>query len=1188
VLSAQAVSDSDAGCAESDGADRLVPHDVAKAPADSLAPMSDFLEAVRERVVVFDGATGTNLQLRELSADDFGGPALEGCNEVLVDTRPDVVADLHRAFFEVGVDVVETDTFGAFPTVLAEYGLAHRARELNVKAARIAREVASGYGGWVAGSIGPGTKFPSLGHIRFAALRDAYEVQARGLVEGGADLLIIETVFDLLQAKAAVIASRRAMAAVGRPVPLQVQVTMELTGRMLPGTEIGAAATALLALRPDVLGLNCATGPREMSEHLRHLSRHCPVPVSCLPNAGLPSVVDGRMHYDLTPEELADHHARFITEFGVSVVGGCCGTTPEHLRRVVERCRDLTPASRDPRPEPGVASLYSHVPFDQTPSFLVVGERTNAKGSKKFDQAMLSDDWETCVRMAQEQVREGAHVLDVCVDEVGRDGRADMDEIASRFATQVTVPLVLDSTEPPVMEAGLQWIGGKAVLNSANLEEGDDKGRRFDRVMSLAREYGTAVICLLIDEVGQARDVEWKLRVAHRIHDLATSRYGLEPTDLIFDALTFPLSTGDEDLRRDGMATIEAIRRIKAELPGVSTVLGVSNVSFGLKPAARHVLNSVFLHECRQAGLDAAIVHAARIMPLNRIEERHRQVCLDLIYDRRADGYDPLQELLALFADVSSAALEKEDRSGWPVAERLKHRIIDGDRDGLEADLDEALASKGALDIVNDDLLAGMKVVGELFGSGQMQLPFVLQSAETMKAAVRHLEPHMEKADQGGKGRLVLATVKGDVHDIGKNLVDIILTNNGYEVHNLGIKVPITEMIDKAAEVGADALGMSGLLVKSTLIMRDNLVELNDRGLAHLPVLLGGAALTRNYVERDLREVYEGRVFYGKDAFEGLRTMDRLMELKRTGEDDPAFGRAPGGRQLPPRAPRPEVDPSLVPPRSPEAATDNPVFVPPFLGSRVVKGVSLDEVAGYLNETALFRTQWGFRPKKGAETDEEFKARVRPVLREQLAVAKASGVLVPQVVYGYFAANGDGDEVVVWKDESRTGEWMRFRFPRQREEPWLCIADFFRPVDSGELDYAAFHIVTMGPEVSEEAARLKAADRYQDYLFLHGLGVEMTEALAEHWHRRIREEWGFADEDGPTLQGLFRQQYRGGRYSWGYPACPDLEDNAKVAELLGAERIGIEVGEDTGFQYHPEQTTSAIVCHHPRAKYFIA
>ncbi|MBW3645328.1 MAG: methionine synthase [Actinobacteria bacterium] len=1153
----------------------------------------DFLGAARERVVVFDGGGGTNLQLRELGPDDFGGPALEGCNEILVATRPDVVAELHASFFEVGCDVVETNTFGAFAVPLSEYGIADRAEELNETAARLARSVAADFSTpdrprWVAGSIGPGTKFPSLGNIRFAELRDAYEVQARGLLTGGVDLLLIETVFDLLQAKAAIVACRRAMAAAGRTVPLQVQVTVELTGRMLPGTEIAAALTALDPMRPDVLGVNCATGPAEMHEHLRHLSAAARMPLSCLPNAGLPSVVDGKMHYDLSPDQLAEYHHRFVTELGVSVVGGCCGTTPAHLRAVVERCAGLTPAPRSPVHEPGAASIYTAVPFRQETSFLVVGERTNANGSRKFRQAMLDDDWETCVAMAKDQVKEGAHVLDVCVDYTGEDGVADMEEIAQRFATQSAQPLMLDSTEPEVIETGLQWIGGRPVLNSVNLEDGDAPGTRLDRFLSLAREYGAAVVCTCIDTEGQARTADWKLRAARAIHDLAVERYGLEPSDLLFDPLALPLSTGMEESRRDGIETIEGIRRIKAELPGVSTILGLSNVSFGLNPAARHVLNSMFLHECLDAGLDAAIVHAGRIMPLNKIDERVQEICLDLIYDRRRPGYDPLQELLGAFEGVTSAAVEKEDRSDWPVGERLKARIIDGDRDGLDAELEEALSGKSALAIVNDDLLAGMKVVGELFGSGQMQLPFVLQSAETMKRAVAWLEPHMEKADQGGKGRVVLATVKGDVHDIGKNLVDIILTNNGYEVFNLGIKVSITDMVAKALEVEADAIGMSGLLVKSTLIMRENLEELNAQGLDRIPVLLGGAALTRSYVERDLREVYEGRLFYGKDAFEGLRTLDRLNELKRTGADDPDFGRAPGGRVLPPRRSQRTPDPDVeVPPRSPEVAIDNEVFKPPFLGSRVVKGISLDEIAAYVNETALFRNQWGYRPEKG-ESDEVFKDRIRPVLREQLAEAKASGILLPQVVYGFFPANGDGNDVVIWTDDSRTTEWGRFSFPRQHEDPFLCIADFFRPLDSGEADYAAFHIVTMGGAVSEAAGRLFAEDEYSKYLLLHGLGVEMAEALAEYWHRRIREEWGFADEDGPTLKGLFRQQYRGSRYSWGYPACPDLEDNVTVWNLLEGERIGLVVSEETGYQYQPEQTTSAIICHHPRAKYFIA
>ncbi|MBA2327128.1 MAG: dihydropteroate synthase, partial [Actinobacteria bacterium] len=792
------------------------------------------------------------------------------------------------------------------------------------------------------------------------------------------------------------------------------------------------------------------------------------------------------------------------------------------------------------------------------------------------------------VLMARDQVKEGAHILDVCVDYVGRDGTADMDEIAGRFATQAALPLVFDSTEPQVMEAGLQHSGGKAVLNSANLEDGEAEGSRLDRVFSLASDYGAAVICLAIDEEGQARDADWKLRVCRRIYDLATEKYGLDPTDLIFDMLTFPLGSGQEELRKDGIETMEAIRRVKAELPGSHTILGLSNVSFGLKPAIRHVLNSVFLHECRQAGLDAAIVHAARIVPLNKIDERAREVALDLIYDRRRDDYDPLTELMALFEGVEAGTVEKEDRSGWPVEERLKHRIIDGDREGLQADLDDQLQTREALSIINDVLLDGMKVVGDLFGAGEMQLPFVLQSAETMKAAVAHLEPHMEKVEGGGKGRLVIGTVKGDVHDIGKNLVDIILTNNGYEVHNLGIKVPLHDFVEKATEVEADVIGMSGLLVKSTLIMRENLQELNDQGLERIPVMLGGAALTRTYVERDLREVYNGRLFYGKDAFEGLSTMDALMVGLRDDSLDPEFGTTPVGRDLPTRKSQREAEAAAVevPARS-DVATDVKVFQPPFLDKRVAKGISLDEIAGYLNETALFRNQWQFRPDKTkTENDEEFKARIRPILRDELEKAKAEGWLVPAVSWGYFPVNSEGDDLIVWADDDRRTERLRFSFPRQKKDRFLCISDFFRSVESGDPDYAGFHVVTIGEQASERERALFAADKYQEYLLCHGLSVEMTEALAELWHLRIRQEWGFADEDGPTLTGLFRQQYRGSRYSWGYPACPDLDDQAKLDELLDLSSIGVKLTEE--FQLEPEQSTSAIIVPHPEAKYFIA
>jgi 5-methyltetrahydrofolate--homocysteine methyltransferase len=1145
--------------------------------------VTGYLDAVTSGVVILDGATGTNLQRRNLTVEDYGGPEFEGCVDLLSVTRPDVIEDLHRSFLDVGVDVVETNTFGAFAVPLAEYGIADRAYEIAAAGASLARGVvddyvrADGRTRFVAGSMGPGTKFATLGQVTFAELADAYETEARGLIDGGADLLIVETQYDLLGAKAGIEGARRAMRDAGVELPVQAQVTIELTGRMLAGTEIGAALTALEALGPDVIGLNCATGPAEMWEPLRHLSRHSKVPISAIPNAGLPRVVDGEMAYDLSPESLADHLGEFVSELGVGVVGGCCGTSPEHLAAVIEKVRPLEPATRSPVKVPSAASIYSQVPFDQDTSFLMIGERANTNGSKAFREALLANDLEDCVAIGQSQIREGAHMVDLCVDYVGRDGVADMSRLAAAFATDVAVPVVLDSTEPEVMEAGLERLGGRSVLNSANLEDGDGKGSRLDRVFRLARLHGAAVICLLIDEEGQARDLDWKMRVAHRLHDLAVGTYGLEASDLIFDALTFPLSTGGDDLRRDAMETLEAIKRINTELPGVRTVLGVSNVSFGLNPAARRVLNSVFLHEAVEAGLDAAIVHAGKIVPLNRIDQEQRLACLDLIYDRRAEGYDPLERVLELFSEVTATDTTVDPYEGLDVADRLARRIVDGDQANIVADLDLALADgKGPLEIINDHLLEGMRQVGVLFASGEMQLPFVLKSAETMKKSVAYLEPRMEKTETVRRGSVVLATVSGDVHDIGKNLVDIILSNNGYDVHNLGIKVGIAAMIDKYQETGADAIGMSGLLVKSTLIMKDNLEELGRRGMGDVPVMLGGAALTRNYVEADLRSGYAGPLYYGKDAFSGLDAMKRIV----AGEP------APGPATSRPRTGSP-VEVQGIPSRAPSVAGDNEVFRPPFLGSRVVKGINLDEVIEYVNRTALFRNQWQFRPESG-ETDAAFKDRLQATFREQLAQARAENLLVPQVVYGYYPANGDGEDLIIWEDETKQRELTRFSFPRQQEEPFYCISDFFRPVDSGDTDYAAFHIVTMGAAVSERTKELFDADRYQDYLLLHGLGVETAEALAEYWHHRVRTEWGFGEEDGPTLQGLFRQKYRGGRYSWGYPACPDLEDNQRVAELLDAGRLGIEVSAETGFQYQPEQTTSAIMCHHPQAKYFIA
>ncbi len=1154
--------------------------------------MSRYLEEINKRVLVFDGATGTNLQLLNLGADDFGGPHLEGLNEYLVLSKPQVIRELHASFFEVGSDVVETNTFGSFPIVLAEYNVPELTYDLNVTAARIAREVADSYATiskprFVAGSMGPGTKLPSLGQIDFDTLEEGYYSQALGLIDGGVDLFIVETVYDILGAKAAIVGAKRAMAKRGSHLPIQLQVTVELTGRMLPGTEIGAALVALRPLGIDVIGLNCATGPEEMGEHLRFLTQNSSIPVSAQPNAGLPSVVDGKMHYDLGPDQLASHQHRFVKDLGVGIVGGCCGTTPEHLAAVVEATKSLQVAKRTFDLSPSLSSLYSFTTIEQELSYFSIGERTNANGSKRFREAMLQGDFDTCVEMAKDQVKEGADSIDLCVDYTGADGVADMRELASRLASASTLPIVLDSTEANVIETGLKFIGGRALLNSINLEDGYEEGTRFDRFCLLAKKFGAAVVATCIDEEGQARTAEWKVRAARRISEIAQQNYGLTPGDIIFDPLVLPITTGMEESRRDGIETIEGIKRIKAELPGSFTVVGLSNVSFGLKPAARTVLNSVFLAECVRAGLDAAIVHPSKIIPLAKIPQEQVDVCLDLIYDRRTEEYDPLSALIELFEGVSDSKAVKEDLSLLPVGERLARRIIDGDKNNIIDDLEEALGDGySALDLINNHLLEGMKTVGELFGSGQMQLPFVLSSAETMKRAIAHLEPHMEKGSSSTKGRIVLATVKGDVHDIGKNLVDIIFTNNGYEVHNLGIKVSISEMISKALEVQADAIGMSGLLVKSTLIMRENLEELNSRGLDQIPIILGGAALTRSYVEQDLRKVYKGRVFYGKDAFEGLEVMDRLSAIRRGELEDDEFGRKEPEKK---RGTRRSEEMALLQEapavRSSFVEADNPIFVPPFLGSRIAKGISIDEIAGFINETALFRNQWGFRPEKG-EGDPDFRVRIRSIFREELNKAKAEGYLMPQVAYGYYVAASEGNKLHIFADTNKSELLTTFDFPRQKVEPYLCISDFFRDINSDDVDYIAMHAVTMGGAVSEFAQTLFNENRYNEYLRLHGLGVEMTEALAEMWHLRIREEFGFADEDDNSVLGLFRQKYRGGRYSFGYPACPSLEDNQKLADILQTERIGVSVSE--GFQLHPEQSTTAIICHHPKAKYFVA
>jgi 5-methyltetrahydrofolate--homocysteine methyltransferase len=1162
---------------------------------------------------------GTMLQSIPLSLDDFAG--LEGCNEILNVTRPDVVRAVHRGYLEAGADAVESNTFGANLANLAEYDIADRIRELAEAGATLAREVADEFterdrSRFVLGSVGPGTKLPTLGHISFAELRDAYVEQVRGLLAGGVDAVLVETSQDLLQCKAAVIAARRAMITEGRHVPIITQVTLETTGTMLLGTEIGAALTALEPLGIDLIGLNCATGPAEMSEHLRQLSKHSRIPLSVMPNAGLPELGKDGAVYPLTPDELATALAGFVTEFGVRLVGGCCGTTGQHIAAVVEAVAGLQPRSRRPRPEPGVSSLYSAVPFRQDASVLMIGERTNANGSKAFREAMLAERFEDCVEIARAQTRDGAHLIDLCVDYVGRDGAADMAELAGRLATASTLPVMLDSTEHAVVQAGLERFGGRCVVNSVNYEDGDGPGSRYQLVMELVREHGASVVALCIDEQGQARTAEWKVRVASRLIDDLTANWGMRTCDVIVDCLTFPISTGQEEVRRDALETIEAIREVKRRYPEVQTTLGLSNVSFGLNPAARQVLNSVFLHECVQAGLDTAIVHASKIVPMARIPDEQRAVALDLVYDRRREGYDPLQELMALFEGVTSSS-SRESRAAelaaLPLFERLERRIVDGDRNGLAEDLDAALEQRPALQIINDTLLSGMKTVGDLFGSGQMQLPFVLQSAEVMKASVAHLEPHMERSeDATGKGRLVLATVRGDVHDIGKNLVDIILSNNGYEVVNLGIKQPISAILEAAAEHHADAIGMSGLLVKSTVIMKENLEEMNSRGLADaLPVLLGGAALTRAYVENDLAELYAGEVRYARDAFEGLRLMDSIMTRKRGGtvhadpkeEAKAAERKARRERSLriaQTRRAREHDTDGPAPARS-DVATDVPIPTPPFWGSRVVRGIPAAEFTAMLDERATFMGQWGLRgsrSKDGPSYTELVETEGRPRLRYWLDRLTTEGVLAhAAVVYGYFPAVADSDTLVVLtQPRPDAPERFRFTFPRQRRDRRLCLADFYRPraaaMAAGEVDVVAMHLVTMGQAIADYAAELFAKDAYRDYLEVHGLGVQLTEALAEYWHRRIREELHFAsgaavaDDDPAEVEEFFKLGYRGARYSLGYGACPELEDRAKIVALLQPDRIGVTLSEE--FQLHPEQSTDALVAHHPEAKYFNA
>jgi 5-methyltetrahydrofolate--homocysteine methyltransferase len=1186
-----------------------------------LTPRSqELMNALDERVVIADGAMGTMLQERQPTLEDFLGH--EGCNEILNVTRPDIVLDVHNAYFETGIDCIETNTFGANWSNLSDYGIDDQIEELAHAGAALARQSADsftqqdGRTRWVLGSMGPGTKLPSLGHTSYAHLKATFALQAKGLLEGGADAFLVETSQDLLQTKAAINGCRQAIVDTGIRIPIFAEVTVELTGTMLMGSEIGAALTTLEPLGIDMIGLNCATGPQEMSEHLRQLSKHSRIPVMVMPNAGLPILQGDGAYYPLTPDELATAHEQFIKEFGLSLIGGCCGTTPAHLKAVVDRVGGKRALKRAIEIEPGVASLYQHVPLNQDNTYLAIGERTNANGSRAFRDAMLEENWDECVEIAKKQVRDGAHLLDVSVDYVGRDGVRDMQEIVSRFASASTLPLVIDSTEPQVMQAGLELIGGRAVINSVNFEDGNTPESRFQRTMPLVKEHGAVVVALTIDEQGQARTREDKVRIASRLIDTLVDDWQMRVEDIIMDCLTFPIATGQEETRKDAIETIEAIREVNRLYPGIHTTLGVSNVSFGLNPVSRAVLNSVFLNEAYAAGLDTAIIDAAKIMPLASIPQEQIDVALDLIYDRRefdAEGnvsYDPLQKMLEMFAGVNSAALKDAraaEFAAMTVTERLQRRIIDGESKGLEQDLDMA-RNDGVkpLDIINEHLLEGMKVVGERFGKGEMQLPFVLQSAEVMKSAVALLEPHMEKSSEAGKGTIVLATVRGDVHDIGKNLVDIILTNNGYKVINIGIKQPMSEIIAAAEEHNADVIGMSGLLVKSTLVMKENLQELVARGQdKRWPVILGGAALTRTFVEDDLASQFPGVVRYAKDAFEGLDLMEPLVAVAR-GADPESVGLPALKKRIHAKSTLTLTEPENLPSRS-DVASDNPVPSAPFWGTRIVKGFKLADYAGFLDERATFMGQWGLKPSRaedGASYQELVETEGRPRLRYWLDRILAEGMFDAKVVYGYFPVYSEGEEVVVLHHgddpdgilgtkgllapDGASGpigtERLRFSFPRQRRDRHLNLADFIKSKESGLIDVLPIQLVTVGAEVDKHTAKLFEANAYREYMELHGLAMQLTESLAEFWHARVRAELGFESEDPKDIDGFFDLKYRGARFSLGYPACPDMEDRRKIMQLLKPERVGIELSEE--LMLNPEQSTDAFVFHHPEAKYF--
>ncbi len=1216
---------------------------------------SQFAKHAASRVLLLDGGMGTQIFARNLSIDqDYCG--CENCTDILVKSRPDVIQEIHEAYLAAGADAVETDSFGANKLVLSEFDLTPETYALNKMAAEVARAACQKHATndkprFVIGSMGPGTKLITLGNTHWDEMLDSYREQARGLIDGGTDAFLLETCQDVLQIKCGINAILAALAERNKTVddiPIMVSVTIETTGTMLVGTSIEAATSVLSQYPIMSLGLNCATGPAEMADHIHYLGKHWGVGrsagrlVSCLPNAGLPVLVEGRTEYPLQPQPFVEAMLKFVEQDGVGIVGGCCGTTPAHIKLLHEalesrRSRTGGQAGRAPKTpaSPSVTSLYQPQDYRQDNSILIIGERMNASGSKKFKQLLEAEDFDGIVSLAREQVRhDSAHVLDLNVDYAGRDNAKDMAEIVKRVVRQVDVPLMLDSTQLKTLEAGLKHAPGKCIINSGNFEDGEHK---FDEVCRLATTYGAALVIGSIDEdkeASMARTAERKLAIAQRAFDRATTVHGMQPEDLMFDPLVLPISTGMASDRRSGLETVEGVRRISKAMPLCQTTVGLSNVSFGLRPAARIVLNSAFLHELQVAGLTSAILHFSKILPKNKIPTEQWDAALDLIYDRRDASlggtglpagvtdttFDPLSKFIELFKDAESAGAAKKSQKLLTLEERLQAHIIDGEKEGVQATLTEAMAKYKPLDIINDHLLAGMKVVGDLFGSGQMQLPFVLQSAEVMKMAVAYLQPYMEKSEGQTKGSIVLATVKGDVHDIGKNLVDIILSNNGYTVHNIGIKQPVADIIKAWRETKAQAIGLSGLLVKSVTVMEENILELNAQGI-DVPVLLGGAALTRHYCEGHLRTLYKGRVYYGKDAFEGLRTMDHLVNRqeailndeienrvsKRSAAEEViarsradsaqkmatfeagkaaaaaasgGSGGASGGAGVPPAS-----GTISILERS-DVRTDVPIPAAPFFGSRVVTDIDLDQVYPFINKVALYRGQWQF--KQGAMSDDDFEHQIEdtvaPILARLKERCKREAILRPSVVYGYFPCNSDGNDLVIYDAVDHAREIERFTFPRQDSRKRLCISDYFRDVSTGQRDVIALHCVTVGKHATEAAQELYKSNQYTEYLYLHGLGVETAEALAEFWHKRIRQELGIGNEDSPRVKELFTQKYRGSRYSFGYPACPDMSDQEKLFRLLDPSRIGCELTDN--WQIDPEQSTSAIVVHHPEAKYF--